>query len=612
MNFTYNDLMPWTTGISLDRVSFRLPLTPFFVNPASYANQRTRGFHGDDFYLQFKSSGPFIPLEDMEIFCGTAAYKKFASVDLDEDATYKWSGSRTRSYLFNTEAKTLSVQTIEVDRPTIGNMWPDSSTTATQGVTDNDPPDHTKITLSEPVDKAWLLEELQRWRAESEEFRDATGGGLGTYSFIGEGATKSESDGYLGIVGGGDVVALGFTFSGEPSGMSGDEGELWNGNYSTWARTVTRKNSPILHRESSPNHFSLSKNLSVGSSIYRDGYTEMEVSEPLGDVWMDEYGVFQVSKALDDLPMMAADGYELGNLISYTDEGDANELTLVSRTGKRYRVKIETGHYDYDPDGSNWVSSRTHVLITDPVTFVATLTLDTPEEDAWNVRVATIEEEVEDTGGWKTVADVAQGDYPEALIGSNVAGNFLLLAAIKRRSGTRFGFYSLDYSADPDTRYRKRTFRRHLTPGTYHVDPGGCGGGVSGSADLEYVEAFDAETGVQLPREITQYSVTINGKNWTPEVTAPFESLLFSGSSETVKSATKIRREGSYETTGSFIVAFDAPDSYGKILSSEWIKASMTFADGINKADSIDLDPPASGQSLFFEGHRLTYDTQDG
>ena len=244
----------------------------------------------------------------------------------------------------------------------------------------------------------------------------------------------------------------------------------------------------------------------------------------------------------------------------------------------------------------------------------ATLKFDAPDGDASNVRVSTIEEEIVTDGQteWKTVADVEDGDYPDGLIGPSVTSGFLLLAAIKKRSGSRFGFSSLDYSADPNTLYRKRTFRLHLTPGTYHIDAGGCGGGVSGSADFEYVEAFDAQTGVQLPRDVTQWSVTINGQNWTPEISTSFESLYFSGSEETLKTPTKTRREGSYETTGSFIVAFDAPDAKGKILSYDWEQVSMAFADGINQGQAFALDPPASGESLFFEGHRLTYGPQSG
>lgn len=653
MNFTSNDLMPPMDTVAIKQVWFRLPLTPFFINPANSANPRTRGFHGDDFYCQFKTSGPFITYDDAELFCGFAAYRKFTSVDLDEDPPggVPWSGSRTRSYQFDTAAKTVTVKTDEVGRPTIGNMWPNSPTTATQGATDNDPPDHTEITLSEPLDKAWLAGELQRWMDESDDFRDATGNGLGTYSYIGEGATRSESDGYLGIVGGGDVVAFGYWFSGQPIGMVGDEGEKWNGKFSTWVNRVRRKNAPIIHRESSKHDgavYSGGPNLAVGKSIYREGYAEMSLSDPVGNVWMDGHGVFQESEALDTFPMSAAYAYDFYSLLYHTGDGEANELTLVSRTGKHYRVTIQTGRNEYGEDGYEWVTSQSHVLTTNAATLQATLSLE-EDEDAWEVRVARIEEEVTIDGQtqWQVVADAdtyAQyvedlqtwqeawdawdaggqvGDAPvkpvekkspASLIGPDVVGNYLLLAAMKLRSGVRFGFSPLVYSQDTaNDRYRKRTFKLHLTPGTVESHDGACGlATISGSADLEWSEEFDAATGVQLPREVSQWQLSINGQDWTQETTSDFDGVNFYGSTSKIQTATKIRREGTYTWSGRFLVAFDAPDTRGKVLSSEWTKTAMNADedDERNLTAAVALDPPASGSSLFFEGHRLTYDAE--
>lgn len=651
MNFTSNDLMPHPLAVPIKRVSFRLPLRPFFMDPAGSANERTRGFHGDDFYLQFKSNGPFVSQEDTEIFCGTAAYRTFTSVDLDEETTYPWNGSRTRSYQFDTDANTVTVQTDEVGRPTIGNMWPTSPTAATQGATDNDPPDHTEITLSVAVDKAWLAGELQRWMDESDDFRDMTGSGLGTYSYIGQGATRSESDGYLGIIGGGDVIAFGPWFSGEPFGMVGDEGEQWNGNFSSWVNRVRRKNAPTLHQEVSTNDDYVSGpgwNAAVGRSIYRDGYAEMALSEPIGDVWMDGHGVFQASEALDSFPMSAASTYEFYSLISHTGDGEANELTLVSRTGRRYRVTIQTGRNEYGEEGSEWVTSQSHVLTTSAATLQATLTLE-EDEDAWEIRVSRIEEEttIDDQTQWQVVADVdsyvqyqedlqvwqsawdawdaggrvgdapvkpAEKKNPAYLIGPDVVSGYLLLAAMKTRRGTRFGFSPLVYSQQTaGDRYRKRTFKTHLTPGTVESYEGECGlATFSGSADLEWSEEYDAETGVLLPRVVGQWQLTINGQNWTQETYSDFDSVFFYGSTSKTQTATKIRREGTHTWAGRFLIAFDAPDSLGKILSSDWTKFAMSenATDEKNETDAIALDPPASGESLFFEGHRLTYDAE--
>jgi len=592
MNLTYQDLVPYAEQNLLDGVQFKLPLTPFFIGPGGRVNARTRGFFGKDFYLQFRPNGA----------TGTDAYRTFTSVDHDANRSpTKWDGSRTRSYAYNTETNHVTVQTVVDGNPAIGAVNPTSATHATQGTTTHNPPDHVEITLSQPVTKGWLADELTRWSAESEEFRNATGGGLGTYAYTGHGATRSESDGYLATVGGGEVEPLGYTFlEDEAFGMVGDEAELWNGNYSTWVNLIRRKNAPVIYQDGSASP------VAAGRGIYRNGYTEISVSEPLGNVWMDDYGVFQASDALAGVPMMAANGYEFGNLLSYADDGEAHELTLLSRTGKPYRVTLQTGSYDWN---GHWITSGTRVVTINPVTLRATLTFGESGENANSVRVSRIEEgiTVDDVTEWKTVASVFNGDDPNALIGPSVAGGFLLLAAIKKRAGSRFGFPSLDYATDPDTRYRKQAFKLQLTPGTYH------GGGVSGAADLEYAAEFDADTGLLKPRTVTLWEVTINGQDWTPESFNGWDNSYFPGSVEAENNtATVLRREGSHETTGSFFVALDAPDPAGKILSSEWQKVVMTFANALNRGMPVDLDPPTSGQSLFFGGHRLTYNPTNG
>lgn len=617
MNFSHQDLLSGPLPTSIKSVSFRLPLTPFFNDPGRLADQRTRGFHGDDFFLQNKSTREFKEngtLQDDPI-CGFEGFRKSVSVDFDEDppSGTAWSGTLTRAYVFDQDNNRVQAQTQETGKHTIGLTHTRTVTQSNQNDLFIDPgpppePDnHVEITLSEPVNKAWLLGELQRWMAEPDEFRDATGTGLGTYSYIGQGATRSESDGFLAIVGGGDVVALGPTFYGTPYGMIGDEAETWNGKFSVWVKKVRRKNAPTLHREQSKNQ-NYDIEVDVGKGICRQGYTEIELSEALGDVWMDPYGVFQANQALDDAPMEVTGGYYFYELLGYIGEGKAHELTLVSRTGSRYRVTIQSGTYEFDGEASSWQTVKSHVVTTDPQTLQATLKFDEADQAGWLVRVARIEQEIVTDGqpNWKLVADAEDGTDPGAKIGSDVAGDFLLLATVRKRNGNRFGFTDLDYS-DPIGYYRKKSFRMHLTTGTVNVDEGSCGGGLSGSASLEYADQFDAETGLELPREVTQCSMTINGKDCTPEDYTVLDGIYFSTSSEVVRTATRIRREATSTRTGRFIVAFDQPDPRGKVESIAWEKVTMAFIDDKNQAPAVALDPPAAGTSLFYEGHRLTY-----
>lgn len=617
MNLTFNDLMPGQPATTIRSVSFRLPLTPFFVDEATTGNMRTRSFRGNDFIPQYKNTRRFREngtLED-EPICGFAAYRKSVSVDFDRNRTFPWNGTITRSYVFDRSTNQVRVATVEQGTHAIGLTHTRTANTAKQGDAFQNPPTHVEITLSEPVNKTWLLNEWQRWLGEPEHFRTATGSGLGTYSYIGHGATRSESDGWFGIVGGGDAAAHGPWFSGTPSGMTGDEGGKWNGRFSTWVKRVRRRNAPVVYRESSTSNGVVTiggEIVAVGDSIYRQGYAEMELSEPVGDLWMDERGVFQQSKALEGFPMSATPSYDFHRLLSHTGDGEANELTLVSRTGKSYRVTLETGRDESGDGGYEWVTRQSHVLTTDTGTLQATLKLE-KDEDAWSVRVARIEEGVFIDGHmqWRVVADVdAESPHPASLIGPDVVGPYLLLAAMKTRRGSRFGFPPLVYSEQTaNDRYRMQTFRLHRNPGAVTAHGGGCGVGyVGGSADLEWREVYDMETGQLLPREVIQWQLVLNGLDWTQESYSEFDRVFFTGSTLAVQTATKLRYQGTQALAGRFVVAFDAPDPQGKVIATGWEKAAMIVDDNRNRTALMALYPPLSGESLFFEGHRLTYE----
>ncbi len=593
MNFSSTDLLPELPRSTEKSAVFRLPLTPFFIDAATRANQRTRGFHGDDFFLQNKRTRHFDDEGELtdEPICGFAAYRQSDSEDRDDGT---WTGSLVRSYVFDTEENEVRVETEETGTHAIGTTHSRTATVSQQGFAFNDPPDHTTITLSAEVEKGWLAGQLDAWRSEDEEFRDATGNGLGMYSFIGQGATRTESDGYLASVGGGDAVALPHVFAGTPIGMTGDEGELWNGNFHAWVRKVTRMNEPVVHREESDNR-SRSINMRVGYDIYRDGYAEVELSEPVSG-WCDDYGTFDTGEELDDAPRIAALSWDLENLLNYLGDGKGHELTLVSRTGHRYRVTIEAG----ESDGQEWTTHATHTLVTDAQTLRVDFEFPDPGE-ADRLRVAKIEKLVDDE--WEVVSDIANGDWPGEKIGPDPCGDFLLLAVVRRRSGQPWGF--TEFKSPWTARYRKKTFRMHRNPGTVNLDTGSCGGGLSGSLDCEWTEEYDADTGLPKPRNVTQWTATANGTDWTPEEVP--DSIFFGGSSVEVDTATKTRREGEHTWDGRFLVAFDAPDPGGKVISESWENLPVSFADGENLAAPADLDPPASGHSVFFGGYRLGY-----
>lgn len=606
MNLSEQDLFSGPEAEPLKSCVFALPLTPFFNHPGNRSITRTRGFNGKDFYLQFKNNGPFILPEDKEVYCGFDAYRGFTSVNHAPDPVpWGWTGSNTIFYAFDTDARAVTVQTDVVGRPALGNMWPDSATHATQGDPTHDPPDHVEITLFDQVNRDWLSGEFDRWMAQADDFREATGHGLGTYSYVGQGATRSESDGYMAVIGGGDVVARGITFGGTPWGMTGDEGDVWNGRFSAWVKKVVRKNAPALWREESNNYNYSFDPLAVGPYICREGYSEMELSEPLGDVWMDDYGVFAMAGALDTSPMeVCVDFYSLPDLAG---DGKAHDLMLVSRTGERYRVTIQTGYTDYDGESPVWHDTNTHVVATDPDTFQVRFSFDEIDRGGWEVRVAKIEHEAE-SGRWETVSDVDAGGNPASMIGTDVVGDYLLLAVARKRNGKRFGFTNLD-SSSPTSYYRKKTFRKHLTQGTVVLDDGGCGGGFTGSVDVEYYDEFSPAWGMPLPRQFPQrLRVMINGQDCTPEDLSTVDGLYYPDSSQAVRTATLWRWEGEITWNGRFHVTFDQPDPAGMVQSLSWVKVPMEFVAGENKASSpVLLSPPAAGNSLFHEGNYLVW-----
>lgn len=642
------ELAPNHPSVAIKTLRFALPLTPFFSDPASAGNARTRSFNGDDFLPQFKNTREFKEdgtLKD-EPICGFAAYRVSTSVDFDTDNPPLSNGTLTKSYVFDENPYNVRIETVEEGRHSIGLVHTCTANTAKQGNAFEDPPTHVEITRSESVDKGWLAGQLSRWIGESDDFRAYTGFGLSTYAYVGQGATRSESDGWNAIVGGGDVIAKGPSFWGE-------EADKWNGNFSTFVNLARRKNAPIIYHESSVTDGHVSAGGAIAAAaegVYRAGYAEMELSDPVDDLWMDGYGVFRDSEALDSFPMSPVMSSEFSQLIWHTHKGSDNELTIISRTGKNYRLTIQVGAYTFEEPGEpEWVASQTHVLATDPTSLTATFTLTRNEDDdAWDVRVSIIEEEIEIEGEpstWKVIADAdAYAQYqeeleawqaewnawneggrvgdapampdtvtnPATLIGPDVVGNYLLLAAMKVREGSRFGFSPLIYSPETaDNRYRKCSFKLHLTPGAVENSEGSCGvSTLSGSADLEWNEEYDIDTGLINPREVTQWSLTLDGKDWTQEDYSQFNNLYFYGANTDTQTETKIKNVATNTFYGRFVVAFDSPDPNGKIVSSAWSLVSMNHDSDAdeNRTAAVSLNPPASGQSVFFEGHRLTYD----
>ena len=644
-SLTRHDLVPdIPASTSQKEVFFRVPLTPFFLDASDSTQLRVLGLMGDSFFLQNKSSRMVAvdgAVSDDPI-CGFAAYRTSTSVDT---AGTGWSGSEARTITFDRDQKEVRIDSAVTGTHAIGFTHSRTATTSFQG--NRFIPQHVAITLTDDVDRDWLHDELKRWMEEPEDFREATGTGIATYAYLGHAATCSEGDGYLAILSYGDAVVHGPWFQGTPLGMSGDEGTKWNGQFSSHVRKVRRKNAPVLHRESSSHNGQTTAgvpNVAVAEAIYREGHAELELSDLLNELWVDDFGVFRQQDALDSCPLTAADTTTFKSILPCTGDGAANELMVLSVTGSVYRVTIQSGDIQHDDNDGTWHTTQTHVLVTDEKSKQATLRVEgnetgsdmrvsrlelrigTGEDIAWRVLadVETYQTYLQKYREWQTAwtawdAGGRQGDEPmkpkpvvdpNRLIGPELDGRRLLLATVQARKGSRFGFEPFTHTDQTaKDRYRKRTFRLDLTPGTYEPHDGGCGlGSLTGRAELEWSEEYSLTTGEILPRTITNWKLTINDEEWTRTDQRGFDNIAFPGASESARTATLLRYEGTNTWAGRFLVKLDSPDPVGRIIESSWVKTDVKIKDGKNLGDAIAFDLPDPGQTVFCEGQRLTYD----
>ena len=604
-------------AVAVASVEFPIPLTPFWIDASEAVDSRSRSFksigHG-----QYKTTRNYNEdhILDNEPICGFASYRIFTSVDssVDEDGQpveQPWTGTETMSYVFDQENNQVRVETLTDGRPTIGGTHTRTATTAHQGdlFDEDNPVERIDITLSDPEDKELLYTELRQWMNESDEFRDATN----NIGYVPQ-STLSESDEGLAEVAGGDFIAFPYTFnSTPPNGMTGDLAALWNGNFTIDASLVTRKNAPVLYREQSKSgeYMIDAARLTSGWYIYENGYSEVELSEPLTS-FRDDYGVFEMEDGLNDAPLEARSGLGLGYIAYMFNPrftGNTNDVFFVSRDGKQYRITLAYGRTNYNYDEETEESTEVFEIISTEVIVTSETTLKTPAitmalpEGAYEVTVTRIERKVE--SDWVIVADAAGVVDPRTRIGSSVRNTGALLFLVTRsRNGTRWGWGPFDYTYEP--RYRVKSSRLHLTPSIIELAEGNCGGDVTGSYDAEWVEEYDQLSGLIKPRNVTEWSAVINGVNWTPEEERFYVGGYMGGSNLVTSTATYQRWEKyPSESLGRFFVAFDEPDSGGKIISTTSVSASVSFNGGVNVSETIDILPPASGKSVFFEGFRL-------
>lgn len=672
-----NLIPPSISPVGQKTVSYRHPLTPFWWRPGTAGQKRQITLRGEDFHSQNVTAYPTdddYP-ENPQAVCGSTTYRQASS-------TYTWSGASCTAYASGSQSITryydftvsTAVQTlIEYDPP----LNPGPPFVGLPGITSPIPRDATSSSLrgdvtyetssctldaydrllSDEVDAAWLIDQTAVWSAQSDAVKNMSlsTGLSGAYSEQSEG-----QDGWFAVVSFLDVRPQGFWFSGTPSGMTGNLGDLWNGNFSAWLVMETRRNFPQVLPEGDGDP----DPLATGIGIYKEGTDEMTLSDEVTNFYVDQYGVFTLGEdgtdwdaALADAPYRPAylggvpwsEDFSSFSMGYSGSNAGCNELMLFSATGKRYRVTIEFGNVSYPEDPEElpvWAAEVTYVMTTDETTGQATQRFG-PETEWLQGRVGLVEQW--DGSAWVILADVSQWEanfaieqewnlaynayleayyewviageegpepveppYPELgaarlpsdlISHSPLVGRPHLVSVAKKRLGAAFGFYAYDGSG---RRFATEHVSVDRSTGTVDVSsPRGCSANaLDGSLIFESVQQWiDGEL---QPVEVTAFSATCNEVDWTPQ---EWENLGFTTGLTTISATLRRRTRPGPEVakwTEDFTVLFNSPSSNGKLLSTSHELRPMSIVSGTNRTPWIEVDVPAPGTSCQVAGFRLT------
>lgn len=660
--YQIDNLKPYMPGnVGSRTIVTPLPLTPFWWQPATAGQKRGVALDGKDFFPQHTTTYP----TDADFnhnptkVCGFKSYRQMHTTwDYEGDClSYYLDGYKTTTYFYDFSVN--GTRQVSIAEENIEPGFFLRARSATYATLRDEPyprgggsPQCTLVmdsTFSNEVDLTWMQGQIGVWQASSNA--DKTASNNNTSSSL---LTES-NHGWRLRVSFHEIKPQGYWFSGPASGMTGDIGTRWNGNFWTYLVKETRKNYPRIWN--TDNGSSSIQNATVGEQCYKEGYHEAELSEDISDLWKDNYGEYNFGGgddwdiALASRPYMpiGLSGSPAGQswLLTYyaggESTGSANELVIASSSGQRYRITLQITEDSYTPD---WSSSTSITLITDPDTQRVThrfgpdaqfkslrvQKIDVWENDDWELLADTT-----DWDAWRVIEDkhvLALENYytawyewydggqigpepaepennngpeptsPGSLITSSPLTSDHLFALFKYRDGVKFGFPPL--TGGGSARYRRRTYRKHLIPGTVDAPEGTCGAtSIAGALDLEYTQIYlDGEL---QPKEILQWSAVMAGQDWTPDDWVPFDVIANSGTTNTPT----LRR---IDTTGPEVpkylhgvaMAFDSPSVSGKLIATTTELVPLTISGTTNIAsDFLPIPVPAAGQSTFSH-HRLT------
>jgi hypothetical protein len=442
-----------------------------------------------------------------------------------------------------------------------------------------------EFTLTELADRAYLEGKLVEWKAQTFDFRMGTDTSGSLYEV---GMTSESIDGYASVIGGNYRFRNVNPFSKTLPTPDASDRDLWDGNYFAHILVSRRSLSPTLYSTQYDGETGVGGSngrVSSAVGIYNSGFSEDKLTDLIEtNIWRDDYGVFDVGSGLvTDAPKFSFRYFSISDFAFYVGEGKGHEIVFVTRNGLRTRLTIERVEYGYEeeePWGETITVLSSEQIVTDPSTLRVAYTHDPPDPEAdTSLRVGSVEQLV--NGEWVSVG----GD--EVIGGDPSDPTAKVLQYFRRRSGQRWGV--TEFETPYEARYRTRTFTKELALETSlpaeAEDAAECGDVVEGELRLTVVKGFSETTGLQLPDEATTFSMTVGMEDWTAENYDALDSHVFG--STTINTTTTLRKVmATIPRVGRYFIKKDeyrvingssnAANRIGKVISSEWVRVSVT------------------------------------
>lgn len=623
-NFIPARLLGWDTA---ERVEARwwVPFTPFFFPDSMQVSGLGGSINGSGAYVPFEAS---LDLYRVSTYSGPDSNYPHGPVAIDRTCSLQVSGS----YLSWVYAAGPSISTLSQPNP-LTSITVSATSYVEKGVRLGS--ERTwSTTLSEPVTRAYLSSHLNSAVGNISNNSEGLFGVSDVVCSTESSEGRLVSQGVLGFRGTGQRISSDhFTYN-----IVGDVAEFWAGKVSVDVVFEVIENDPLIIRVKSGEMMYGSGKLGGRDAVVAAGFWQEELTESLEGVWrVSESGGnpyladYEVVWALDEdprpllngLPLEPAAMQYLASSQASENEFYAEAVTLVSRTGKRYKINFETVEVSLTTDWETYEQTTTTTVIsefeveTDPSTLrvrvegpigvVAgeygedSVTVTSYIKDIFVWQGSAAEEP------WKRIASRHLPDVPSigTVLSSSATtpGTHLLMARQSLR-GYRFGHAPLDGSEGPW--YRTLTTTQNTTTAPAGNVPDNSLGGTgwpSGSMTVHYVETY-VNGSSEPSREIITAEMELQGRSFG-SVALPLPARFATGSTRT---ATLSRTEWDADSpiNGAYIVRQDNGSIDGTLISRELVPQSLSYNPSLGyEVGTWDFREAAPGTSFRVAGQRL-------